>query len=82
MAITESAPMSYQEALASADPFASLRGAVARDLQVRPARRETVYGELDALRLTLRSAGREREEDAVMDVMDCLTGYCSPHERL
>jgi hypothetical protein len=30
----------------------------------------------------LREAGREKDEDAVMDVMDFLVGWCSPHMRL
>jgi hypothetical protein len=33
-------------------------------------------------RHTLRQADREAEEDAVMDVMDVLVGWCSPHMKL
>jgi hypothetical protein len=30
----------------------------------------------------LRQDGRETDEDAVMDVFDFLTGWCSPHMRV
>jgi hypothetical protein len=30
----------------------------------------------------LRQAGREADEDMVMDVMDFLMGWCSPHMKL
>jgi uncharacterized protein (DUF3084 family) len=73
---------SYEEALASSDPVERLRDAVAHDLQVAGTEREVVYQALDRLRLDLRRAGRETDEDAVMDVMDFVTGWCSPHRRL
>jgi hypothetical protein len=72
----------YEEALASSDPVERLRDAVAHDLNVVGTERDVIYRALDQLRLDLRRAGREVDEDAVMDVMDFLTGWCSPHRRL
>ena len=72
---------SYEEALASSNPVERLRDAVARELD-GGADRDVVYRALDELRLDLRRSGEETEEDAVMDVMDFLTGWCSPHQRL
>lgn len=73
--------MSYEDALASAKPVETLRDVVAHDL-ARDMPRDDVYRALDELRLALRAARREADEDAVMDVMDFLVGYCSPHRRL
>lgn len=73
---------SYEEALASSNPVERLREAVAHELNVAGTERDVVYRALDQLRLDLRRAGQEAEEDAVMDVMDFLTGWCSPHRRL
>ena len=36
----------------------------------------------EAFRLDLAKAGRGVEEDAVLDVMDFLEGWCSPHMKL
>lgn len=33
-------------------------------------------------RQQLRQANRDADEDAVMDVMDFLAGWCSPHRKL
>jgi hypothetical protein len=41
-----------------------------------------VLAAFEQARQALRGAGRERDEDAVMDVMDCLVGWCGPHMRL
>lgn len=32
--------------------------------------------------LFLRKEGREKDEDYVLDVLDCLTGFCSPHMKI
>ncbi len=41
-----------------------------------------IYGAFDEFRAILRTAGREADEDSVMDTMDRITGWCSPHQRL
>ena len=80
--MTATAPRaSYEEALASPDPVVRLREVVASDLNLGTAR-DVVYRTLDQLRLDLRTAGRQADEDAVMDVMDFLNGWCSPQQRL
>jgi hypothetical protein len=73
---------SYEEALAASAPVERLREVVAYDLNVAGTDRAVIYRALDQLRLDLRRAGREAAEDAVMDVMDFLTGWCSSHRRL
>ena len=37
---------------------------------------------VERARQQLRQADRETEEDAVMDAMDFLVGWCSPHMKL
>ena len=44
--------------------------------------REAVLDLFEHARQQLRQANREAEEDAVMDVMDFLVGWCSPQMRL
>src|SRR2546429_8013293 len=73
---------SYEMALASGDPVERLREGVAYDLRVTGTDRDAVYHALDELPLDFRRAGREADEDAVMEVMDFLTGWCSPHRCL
>lgn len=43
---------------------------------------ETVLLQFEQVRQRLRETHREEEEDAVMEVMDFLAGWCSPHVRL
>lgn len=68
----------YRSALDSAEPLAALRSTV--DEELRHHDRERVLNDLEELRLVLREEGRD--EDTVLDVMDFVTGWCSPHERL
>lgn len=52
-------------------------------LKVRAGRsREALYEDLKRLALELRRDGRDDREDAVMDVMDVLVGWCAPSARL
>jgi hypothetical protein len=69
------------EALRSGDPTTSLSEAV-RMLVAQGHKRATLYTELEQLRESLAATGRESEEDAVLDVMDFLSGFCSPHMRI
>ena len=43
---------------------------------------EAVLAAFDRTRCRLRDAGREADEDAVLDVMDFIVGWCSPHVKL
>ena len=44
--------------------------------------RDAIFAEMEELRSELRVRGREDEEDTVMEVMDYLVGWCSPHNQL
>jgi hypothetical protein len=44
--------------------------------------RQELLDALEGVRADLRSQGREADEDMVMEVMDCLVGWCSPHMRI
>jgi hypothetical protein len=57
-----------------------------RDVIVRllegGAERDAVQHALDDYRQELRISGRERDEDIVLEVLDLLTGWASPHMRI
>jgi hypothetical protein len=79
--VTTDWPPAYEEALAAAEPTLALRGAVVR---VREAGldRDTVEGQLRALREHLQRAGRDEDEDIVLEVMDFVAGWSSPHRKI
>jgi hypothetical protein len=79
--VTTDWPASYEEALAAPEPTQALREAV---VQARTAgvERAAVEQQLRALREHLRRAGREADEDVVLEVMDFLAGWSSPHMRI
>jgi hypothetical protein len=68
-------------ALHSEKPFDELRAA-ATALFATGHTKKDVYDLFEAARAQLRLEGREAEEDVVMEVMDCLVGWCSPHQVL
>jgi hypothetical protein len=72
-----------QSALRSAEPARTLRSVV-QELARAGQTKEEVYHLLEELLLDLR--GREdvpaSSEDAVLDVMDALTGWCHPDAQL
>jgi hypothetical protein len=70
-----------EDALRSSGPVHNLRS-LARQLLADGQPREAVLALFERARQQLRQAGRETEEDAVMDVMDFLVGWCSPHMKL
>jgi hypothetical protein len=67
-----------EQALGSAEPVSELRALAAR-LIAQGREREAVLQLFEAARGRLRKADREKDEDAVLDVMDFLVGWCSPH---
>ena len=70
-----------EPALRSSEPVKELRTVVLHllaDGQTRVA----ILEWLERARQQLRQAERETDEDAVMDVMDFLVGWCSPHMKL
>ena len=78
MAVVPYAFNAYRDALDAEDPLTALVSTVRRELQ--HADRRQVLNDLEQLRLVLREEGRD--EDVVLDVMDFVTGWCSPHQRL
>jgi hypothetical protein len=56
---------------------------VVKDLVAQGVERECILAELQSLvEDTLRREGRECDEDLVFDVMDRLTGWCSPGAKI
>jgi hypothetical protein len=70
-----------ERALHSPEPFEQLR-ATAAAWFAEGRTEKAVYDLFDDARTQLRVAGREADEDVVMEVMDCLVGWCSPHQVL
>lgn len=81
MAVDESIFTELHRALDSPAPVASLREVVRKELAAGVPRQE-VLDQLEALRYEFRETGTEGQEDAVLDVMDFVSGWCSPHVRL
>lgn len=71
----------FEGALASADPVLNLRELVKRLLD-RPTTREEITDALESYRISLRDQGRDTDEDVVLEVMDALSGWTSPHAKL
>jgi hypothetical protein len=74
-----------QDELAAAacapDPTTRLT-AVVRQRVAQGRDRESISADLEQLRADLRRNGREDAEDAVLEVMDFLTGWSSPHMKI
>jgi hypothetical protein len=71
----------FEEALRSPEPHERL-AAFAIELSAEGRGPDEVLEIFDSFRAQLRLAARESDEDAVMDVMDRICGWCSPHARL
>jgi hypothetical protein len=72
---------SIEQALRSSQPVNELRNLVLH-LLADGQTREAILGLLESARQQLRKVDREADEDTVMDVMDFLVGWCSPHMKL
>ena len=71
----------FEEALASSEPLWELRGVV-RGLLADGHDREAILADFEQFRLVLQAAGRESDDDTVLEVMDFVAGWCSPAMRL
>ncbi len=71
----------FERALGSEDPVTRLRS-LAESLLVEGLEPSDLVARFEAVRRELREADREQDEDAVMDVMDFLVGWCSPEADL
>ena len=70
-----------ERALRSARPYDELR-AVASALLDEGDSDQQVYDLFETVRARLRAESREADEDIIMEVMDCLVGWCSPAQDL
>ncbi|HSD83887.1 MAG TPA: hypothetical protein VLG46_08515 [Anaerolineae bacterium] len=64
-------------ALKTERPMTCLRELL-RDLIAQGEEREFLLGELENYRHVLRKAGRDADEDIILEVMDFLVGFCGP----
>lgn len=70
----------FEAALRSPEPLARLRDAVSERLEARE--RAAVGAELERFREFLADQDRDADEDVVLEVMDFLVGWSSPHTKL
>jgi hypothetical protein len=78
MAVKPDIFSAFREALDSSEPVLKVRDLVRSELEHGVSRAE-VLGQLESLRIELRGSGREAAEDVVLDVMDFVSGWSSPH---
>jgi len=71
----------FGSAIRAPNPLEQLRKAV-MGLLDQGYSHEDLLVQLEKYRDTLRATARETDENVVLDVMDFLSGWCSPHMRL
>ena len=69
------------DALNNPAPLNQLR-ALVRRLQAQGQEESGILELFETARRELRAAGRDAEEDLVLEAMDFLVGWCSPHMSL
>lgn len=67
-----------EDAMHAPDPLLRLR-ALAISMQENGQEQTAILEFFERNRQALREAGREAHEDVVLEVMDFLVGWCSPH---
>lgn len=72
----------FEASLASNNPTAQLSDAVRRLIREFGRSREDIMEELEEFRDILRDEDRDSDEDIVLEVMDFLVGWASPHVRI
>lgn len=72
----------YETVLRSAKPTARLRDLVQVLLDSGSLTADSALAELEELRGILVGQDRDGDEDVVLEVMDFLVGWCSPHMRI
>jgi len=70
----------YETALASKHAHKALTDTVRKQLEI--ADQPAVLAELEELRERLQARNDADAEDVVLDVMDTVTGFCSPGARV
>jgi hypothetical protein len=81
MEVNEDILVAFHEALHSSEPAIQMRDLVRAELEHDVSRRE-ILGQLESLRIELRGSGRGDEGGVVLDVMDFVSGWSSPHMQL
>jgi len=71
----------FERGLSAPEPLWGLRDVVA-ELLAAGTDRARVQEQLEAFRIRLREQNREHDEDTVLEVLDFVTGWCSPDQRL
>jgi hypothetical protein len=70
-----------QDALNSPDPLNRLRSLV-QALHDQGQEQSAILELFEKTRQQLHETGRDRDEDVIMEIMDFLVGWCSPHMSL
>jgi hypothetical protein len=70
-----------KNALRAGDALHQLR-AVAIEYLSSGMGRQELLDALEGVRAALRSQGREADEDTVLELMDVVADYCSPHMKI
>ena len=71
----------YEKALTSQNPETQLRNVVIRQMQENGVEREKMLEILERVRMEAR-LDFAYAEDLILDVMDFLAGWCSPHVKI
>ncbi len=71
----------FEAALHSENPVLCLRNVV-QDMVDKGRDQASLVAELEAFRTMLQAEGRDNDEDIVLDVMDFVVGFCSPHMKI
>lgn len=71
----------FEQAFGYDQPMLRLRAEV-EQLLIEGYDRDLLYSQLDAFRSVLLASGRDADDDVVLEVMDFLTGWCSPDMNL
>ena len=72
----------FEDALQASDPTSALAGVVRGPLEPADVTHEERLEALEEFRVILRQEGRDSDEDIVLEVMDYLVGWASPHMSL
>ncbi len=81
MAVNRDIALAFQRALDSPESVRNVRDLARSELEQRVSRSD-VLGQLESLRIELRGNDRSDHEDVVLDVMDFVSGWSSPHIQL
>ncbi len=73
--------LEIEQALADSKPLEQMRSLV-RQWQSRGERQSAIIDRLEHARLALHAADRDQDEDLIIEVIDFIVGWCSPHFRM